>query len=226
MRPIDRGPSPENTADLRRKFREYKDATPFLRERIGEWCSYCERAVSPLSLEHIQPKSLYPEKTLSWDNFLLACHHCNSKKGVADINDENISDYCWPDRDNTFLFFDYSLHGMVRPAPNLTPEDQKRAERMIDLLNLNPESPGDCRFRARYEAMNHALLAQDALQKSDTDYLRHLIICMMQGHFSIWLYVFRDDADLRRRILAKFTGTAMRYFDENSDATSPERNSA
>ncbi len=40
-------------------------------------CNYCEsdRAVD---IEHIYPKSKFPERAYSWSNYLLACSNCNS----------------------------------------------------------------------------------------------------------------------------------------------------
>lgn len=49
----------------------------------GGWrCSYCEDSLGT-DIEHIWPKSLYPECVFDWMNFLLVCKHCNGRKGAS-----------------------------------------------------------------------------------------------------------------------------------------------
>ncbi|RZK30276.1 MAG: hypothetical protein EOO63_07160 [Hymenobacter sp.] len=40
-------------------------------------CSYCEYSEGE-DVEHIYPKSWFPERTFAWDNYLLACKSCNT----------------------------------------------------------------------------------------------------------------------------------------------------
>lgn len=42
-----------------------------------EICNYCE-CNEANDIEHIYPKSFFPEKTFEWDNYLLACKQCNT----------------------------------------------------------------------------------------------------------------------------------------------------
>ncbi len=42
-----------------------------------EVCNYCEQNEAN-DIEHIAPKSFFPELTFVWDNYLLACKQCNS----------------------------------------------------------------------------------------------------------------------------------------------------
>lgn len=49
-----------------------------------EKCAYCEArflAVSFGDIEHILPKSKFPELVVDWDNLTLACSRCNQHKG-------------------------------------------------------------------------------------------------------------------------------------------------
>ena len=43
-------------------------------------CCYCEDSAGN-EIEHIAPKSLYPESTFIWENYLPACGDCNRGKG-------------------------------------------------------------------------------------------------------------------------------------------------
>jgi uncharacterized protein (TIGR02646 family) len=42
-------------------------------------CCYCEDARGD-DIEHFRPKTLYPELTFEWANYLLACSACNSNE--------------------------------------------------------------------------------------------------------------------------------------------------
>jgi uncharacterized protein (TIGR02646 family) len=42
-----------------------------------EACNYCE-ANEASDIEHIYPKTFFPEKTFVWENYLLACKQCNT----------------------------------------------------------------------------------------------------------------------------------------------------
>ncbi|WP_199084633.1 HNH endonuclease [Bosea sp. ASV33] len=42
-------------------------------------CGYCEDSAAD-EVEHIAPKSLYPERTFDWANYLYACGYCNRGK--------------------------------------------------------------------------------------------------------------------------------------------------
>lgn len=42
-------------------------------------CMYCEDS-SGTDIDHFYPKGRYPERAFRWDNYLLACSHCNSNQ--------------------------------------------------------------------------------------------------------------------------------------------------
>lgn len=117
MRPVQRGAAPASP------FTEYRQAFKPLRDRLGAYCSFCEREIpTHLAVEHVQSKAKHPNLELVWENFLLACGNCNSTKN--DRNDTRAG-YLWPDENNTQLAFSYA-NGIVRnvlapahPAHNL-----------------------------------------------------------------------------------------------------------
>ena len=43
-------------------------------------CGWCEDSEAG-EIDHIRPKTLYPERTFVWQNYLGACGVCNNKKG-------------------------------------------------------------------------------------------------------------------------------------------------
>lgn len=56
-----------------------------VREKLAEMCCgarrccYCEDSYAD-EIEHIKPKSLYPDVSFAWDNYLYACGPCNGPK--------------------------------------------------------------------------------------------------------------------------------------------------
>lgn len=133
MRPVNKGISPAEN------FSHYKDAAAPLIDRIGSYCSYCERHIEThLAVEHVVPKYIAPEMEKDWDNFLLGCVNCNSSKGTTLITE---SEYFWPHRDNTLKYFNYS-NSLVSSAQDLSVEQRRKADSLISLVGLDRD-PGN-----------------------------------------------------------------------------------
>lgn len=220
MRPVDKGVAPST-------YTTYQDAGSILQQRLGDYCSYCERQIEThLAVEHIQPKSHIPSLITDWNNFLLACINCNSSKGNAPIN---MHDYLWPDCDNTLRAVKYGPGGIVRPNSRLPANLQAKAQAIIELTGLdkdpgNARSPrrptdSDRRWLRRLEAWQLAERDRDSLRRNDTLEVRELIVenALGRGMFSIWWTVFAGDQDMRRRLREAFAGTDAGSFDANED---------
>lgn len=60
----------------------YSESRNDLLQSFDSFCSYCGMKLTILSaVEHMLPKADFPIEGLSWDNFLISCGACNSKKG-------------------------------------------------------------------------------------------------------------------------------------------------
>lgn len=224
MRPIVRGPHPQNDNGEDIQFSKYQDALPKLTSRLGQYCSYCERYIfSSLAVEHIRPKKPKGSKTtiherdLDWNNFLLACANCNSTKSNIDVI---VDDYLWPDRDNPFYALEYSEGGRVKPSPHV-PEDLRiKAQRIITLVGLDKDpsicpNPSDTRWRNRCTAWD---LATRWHNKKSSGLDRKLLTDTVKetGHWSIWMTVFKDDPEMLKCLIEAFPGTCIECFDEES----------
>ncbi|MCE7980200.1 MAG: HNH endonuclease [Caldilinea sp. CFX5] len=218
MRPIDKGIAP-------RTYTNYQDAQQDLVDRIGDYCSYCERQIETnLAVEHIQPKSKMPALRNEWNNFLLGCVNCNSSKGSENIL---VDDYFWPDTENTLLVFEYLVGGRIVPYPGLSVINFSKAQATISLFGLDRDpghldkskhpSSKDKRWRRRQEAWDLAQRDLARLQQNNTIQVRELIVenALGRGMFSIWMKVFENDVDMRRRLINAFKGTAISCFDPN-----------
>lgn len=217
MRPIKKLPAP-------RQYKEYQDAKDDLVALIGSYCSYCGRKIpNNLAVEHKQPKSLYPNKQLDWDNFLLACSNCNSTKKDKKIK---LSNYIWPDQDNSFRAFECTVAGVIRARTTISKKLRRKANRTIHLLGLdklpgnqfarNIPSKSDSRWLNRQQQWEKAIDTQTQLKEYDTPAQRDLYVKFAQdGIFVIWMEVFKDDIDMKRRLIQAFPGTALDCFDSN-----------
>lgn len=226
MRPVRRGASP-----IAVDYSDYADAKTDLISRIGSgwafdlqvaaYCSYCERPiVTMLAVEHIEPKGgLFGKPHLigKWSNFLLACVNCNSVKKDKQVI---LADIFIPDRDNTFAAFDYLPDGNIVPAADLSPADQQRAKATLELTGL------DRAMRQTHDLQGRVIAEDRASQRlqawgladslkavidayPDSEGLRTSVVtnALTNGFFSIWMRVFDDDEDMKRRLVLAFSGT-------------------
>lgn len=225
MRPVDKGEHPLDNSGNPIRYTDYRMARRELINRLGEFCSYCEMHLdASLAVEHVQPKSLNQNLEFSWNNLLLSCVNCNSTKGDREIA---LNEYFWPDKENTFLAFEYTIDGVVQPSTRLSCMHQQIAKRTLELVGLdktpdqNP-SASDRRWQNRREAWGQAVLAKSRLDRCNTLELREQITeaAYFAGYWSIWLTVFKDDTDMRNRFISRFPGTCADCFDEQREPIS------
>ncbi|MCG8004234.1 MAG: HNH endonuclease [Candidatus Thiodiazotropha lotti] len=214
MRPVERGEAPQ-------EYAKYGDAIGDLEERLGNYCSYCERRLpASLAVEHMSPKDLVPERKLDWDNFLLGCVNCNSVKGVKNLDDEACF---WPDRDNTLRAIQYEAGGFVSVADDLGPTNRERAVETINLVGLDRhgglvgKKPArrDKRWSQRDEAWEAAVMARNNYDElNQCEAARNLVIqaAVGLGFFSVWLKVFGQYPEVIVRLIEAFKGTSADCF--------------
>lgn len=221
MRPVERGPSP------RLSWSDYNDAGPALRDRLGDYCSYCE-SPCPTDVEHKLPKHVHPDRECRWENFLLSCKSCNSIKhgqqlaGSGAHPDAALALYLWPDTDNTARAFVYRQdRNDVTVAPGLPRRLAKAAAATLEMTGINRipgRTPGptsrDRRWLKRLEAWRIAEDKREDLAKNDTPSLRACIaeLAGATGFWSVWRVVFAGDPQMLALIDLVFKGTAPDCF--------------
>ncbi len=218
MRPIHRGDAPQT-------YERYQEAIGDLEERLGSYCSYCERRLPvSLAVEHVTPKSVVPTLETTWSNFLLGCTNCNSVKGARETN---AADFLWPDRDNTLSAFRYRAGGIVETAPVLDADARPLAEKLRDLVGLDrhplaPRGRRPARRDKRWKDREQVWALAEGQKATLTDFpeavrpaARTLILDTAAGYgfFSVWMTVFADDREIRRGLIARMAGTALDCFD-------------
>lgn len=147
---------------------EYKLAAVPLADRLGPYCSYCESHLEGLcEVEHVVGKANYPTFMLEWDNLLLACGPCNTKKTKLperatirtwlghDIQQEQECEdqirnfhYRWPDQNSTtyqlfrpvLLYWDNAQWRVVPPHVALDPQS-RIVSKSIDKREVRADLP-------------------------------------------------------------------------------------
>lgn len=132
MRSVNRGSWPVGDDGRRISFANYSHAREPLIDRLGEYCSYCERP-GDLHVEHVVPRSKCSRLKAEWSNFLLGCTNCNGRK--SNHNDAR-DGYLWPDSDDTFSAFLYRSGGRVEVKGKLDDAERSKACALFGLLGL------------------------------------------------------------------------------------------
>jgi len=216
MRPINKGEPPATRTAVTRSYSDFKID---LINRLGTYCSYCERSLgASLAVEHVQPKSIHKDLEVEWSNFLLACGNCNSIKSKKDMHLESCY---WPDRDNTMIPFQYGEGGIVQITSSLNENQRDIASSTLNLTGLNrqPEltQATDLRWSERRTAWGKATRAKRHLQSQNTIEMREQIVdtATSTGFFSVWMTVFQDESNMKRRFIHAFPGTSVECFGES-----------
>lgn len=209
MRSVDKGPSP-------RPYRNYRDALPDLKNRIGLYCSYCEMEISnEPDVEHVHPKASGGRLT-NWENLLLGCKKCNKIK--RDKNPDR-TNHLWPDEDNTFVAFEYYNEIMVRPVVTLTTSAATMAQNTLELCGIdrvpgkihqpNKKNKMDQRWQKRRKAWGYAERSLQNWQNNPTPELKTAIgdLAEASGFYSIWVKFFALEPQVLSEIKSRFPNT-------------------
>src|SRR5262245_20104431 len=129
----------------------------------AEHCAYCDGhpidSVGAEAVDHFRPKShpAFYELVCTWTNLFLTCTTCNHAK--AEIWDDALLQP--DDLDFSFdRYFEYRFdNGTLQPASAATAEEQRRAVRTIEILQLN--RPGACASRRRAVQWMRSAIAGD-----------------------------------------------------------------
>ena len=117
-------------------------------------CNYCEHNEAS-DIEHIDPKSFFPEKCFQWNNYLLACKSCNSEYKLDKCNTLNAAGdlelvprgtkpknkqvaFINPRKENPSKFLLLNLQTFTFELNiSLSKREENKAKSTIDILKLN-----------------------------------------------------------------------------------------
>ena len=207
MRPVDRGPWPLDDQGHAKTFHPYNKAKWDLLNRLGEYCSYCERT-GDLHVEHVVPRNRRSDLAEEWTNLLLGCTNCNSTKRCRNASRDG---FIWPDEDDTLVAFEYLPDGIVRVRGSVVGPAREKAQALFDLVGLgrrpgNDPKARDLRWRKRREAWGQAEEARERIENGgDVEWVVDLARAV--GFWAVWMTVFADDPVVTGRLREAFPGT-------------------
>ncbi len=124
--------APWRSLNESRSAREIKAA---LREAFHDKCGYCEQ-IEAQTVDHFVPQST-PEARWNWDNYILACDVCQSRKHDKPPFDGQGRQMVNPRHDDPIRFRHFVFEtGMVTPRPD-TDETYARGRITIQLLDFD-----------------------------------------------------------------------------------------
>ena len=212
MRPFKKTYPIDNSGEKIR-FSKYGEAKPFLIEQTGRYCHFCEiPVVNSPAVEHIKPnecennKNKYKNLRNRWENLLLICTYCNSRKGNKDVK---LSNYYWPFKNNTLLAFNY-FNGLTTVQNTLLNNQRKKAQETIKLYGLDKmvDSGGgiDTRYEHRLKALSQAIERYDEYNRNPPEVQVRAIVgqAIDSGFFSVWFQIFNGNFEVKRELIDRF----------------------
>lgn len=228
--------TPQSQDDYDKKKEKYKKlctriysaASKPLKKRLGNYCCYCERMYpTNLAVEHKCPKDLKINwnLALSWDNFLLSCTTCNSKKSTLKLEKNNIHTFLFPDKNDTYHIFNYINRKDYIPCINKNfvqdPNDFIRANNTLLMVKLNQkENVTDEATRSfrRWQVDEQAKDWGEVVNSLGINRkLESLITRNIQdsGCWSVWMNELEDIPVIKEILLYALPNTAIEYFIDN-----------
>jgi hypothetical protein len=235
MRPLNKGNVPLDDKGNTINPTDYKKWRKSLMTRIGYYCVYCNQPISSsLQVEHVIPKNPLPGYTpgdpLAWNNMLLACGPCNNAKSNSPVD---ANTYYLPEEHNTHLPFETvelpghgSIHAIVKPRSGLNHDQQRKAERTIQLLKLSNFDERDNIVDLRSIRRRDAMIAVKAIKEQYDEAkgsptfnsviaaLRVALQAKAIGFFSLWYDAFVDEPEVMRALISPIPipGTSQECF--------------
>lgn len=181
-----------------------------------ERCMYCQDSRG-VDIEHMWPKTTYPERTFLWENLILVCSGCNRNKGTRFALDANASPMLIdPTNDDPWdhLFYE-SRTGIVTAKFLLTGQPDPRGDYTVKLSNLplNIQAVTDARLRTTRNLERCVKRFLESVESTvDRDPFEHeLVSCVEDNNdhgLGAW-FVLRDGRDESRfaQIRQRFPST-------------------
>lgn len=183
-------------------------------------CSYCEDSLAD-EIEHIRPKSWFPEQTFDLSNYLFACGPCNGPKSSSyaavnhagqlllalrtknsplvppPIGQEALL-HPWHDEPADFFFLDLTNTFEFKPRQSLNAHQNARALYTLQVLRINKDPLLKARKEAFYDFAGR--LKSYYLASQNNDPLPHLQLMrdelLRKQHITVWREMQRQSATL------------------------------
>lgn len=139
-----------------------------LRNAFHDKCGYCEQ-IEAQTVDHFVPQST-PEARWSWDNYILACDVCQSRKHDKPPYDDQGRQMVNPRHDDPIKFLHFVFEtGLVTPRPD-SAETYGRGRITIQLLDFDRRTRlQDERRRRLLDILGFALRVVQPVSPEDAE---------------------------------------------------------
>ena len=140
----------------------HEDIKAILFESSSQKCAFCESKPSEsghIEVEHFKPKSLYPDFTFDWLNFLPCCRKCNGNKLDHDTVSDPILNPYDTDPNDAFTYSDIRITEISGGLEGI-------AKKTIEICGLN----GARLMRPRADILINLYGFSDSIDEAINDY--------------------------------------------------------
>ena len=148
-----------------------------------ERCMYCEDSLGT-DIEHFRPKRHYPEHAFDWNNYLLACSHCNSneKRDRFPLDEHGQPLLIDPTVD------DPSEHLLLTPTTGKFENRTRKGEQSIEVFGLARETLETGRKDAWYTLVGLIPRYAEARRQGDEEFVQGVGNAIRRHPFSSVLW--------------------------------------
>lgn len=155
-----------NWGDLKLQDKQMIEAE--IKKMQGKLCVYCECDMSEAGkhIEHFAPRARFASRTFDWTNLFWSC---SKEISCGHYKDRNFSSYdpnqiVNPNLHDPDSFFKFYSDGHIEVKDGLSPSDEARAVRTVQILGIDPLSGGALREARKTAVAPYLRRVKDAIQ--------------------------------------------------------------
>lgn len=150
MRKLTRGTAPTCLSNYQQSTQwsdlskeHYPEIWTALTAMQSKYCVYCEGRIEKSEnrhIEHFRRRQFFQNLCFSWENLFGSCsnpEHCGHFKDSSKNDNYQPEDLVKPDEEDPRDYLLFLEDGSVQPQPDLSPTDNYRAVKTIQILGLN-----------------------------------------------------------------------------------------
>ena len=157
----------------------YEEVVSSLEKEQGGICCYCENELRKDSqhIEHLKPRSKFPNLDLEYSNLLLSCGNPQNSNpdprcGVKKDDWYDVKLFVPPLDPNSEKKFTYTQDGRVEPASSL----DLAAEQTIEVLNLNQKKLRETRKQLLFSILQIHPNQEMSAEVLESEEINHFVL--------------------------------------------------
>jgi uncharacterized protein (TIGR02646 family) len=160
----------------------YPEMLRHLREMVQDHCTFCDgfpNDTSPETIEHYEPKTLFPLIAYKWENLFYCCWKCQKEANESPFQltlRTDASDYSF----DRYFYYD-NQDGEVKVMENLDPIDFENAHNYLQRYGINATARRKKVRQNEYKNVKYALSDPEDGQTRDDFPCRFVYDCVVRN---------------------------------------------